>query len=586
MSKITLYYGVRLYSNRIINEDLTKATATYSFSDINFIQGDGINAELTLNNVPTDDSPSYLTVDEKQCWYVISCYKQNAKQVTLQLRRDFLSEKWDLLRNSPFLCEKASTIPDQVSDAKYKKTMNLSQVKRQEVLLSDYDFMRGYVVIYYAKDFITKDRYGTEIYEADDTVSAKWPGSDPGHTVDSAYDIIAIPVGRYSFTDSVTHIEVDCEPEEAFMVAAAISTGLGSACYDVQYIPYITADPVDGDYKETDDNINHIGVATFKTTKKNMAMLYLKHSVGYRQKAIGSIGLTAKDSNLDWRIYNEETYVRLVSPNQSSMFELNPVRNGGIRLFYIYISLKPYQPFFYVQPDFGGLYGADFDDGRGLILAGDFSLTQVSDAWTNYQISNKNYQLSFDRGIQSLDLKNSISMKQADWNIAGTSVNAVAGTAAGALSGFMAGGPAGAVVGGIASAAGGAANIVQSAQQKQWTQQLNDDARSAAIDQFQYQLGNIQALPNTLTKVSAVTQIFKVYPVVEIYRCTEQEEDNLRYAARYNGLDINMICPLKSFESGYVQGSILQFDHALNINQQQALAINEALQNGRYIKEV
>ena len=53
-----------------------------------------------------------------------------------------------------------------------------------------------------------------------------------------------------------------------------------------------------------------------------------------------------------------------------------------------------------------GLSAGDFNDQRGLICGGDFSLPNVSDAWADYQMQNKNYQNIFDREVQSMEISN------------------------------------------------------------------------------------------------------------------------------------------------------------------------------------
>ena len=52
---------------------------------------------------------------------------------------------------------------------------------------------------------------------------------------------------------------------------------------------------------------------------------------------------------------------------------------------------QPYQPYIHLNPNFGSLYGEDFNDARGLILGGDFSIATLSNEWKNYETQNKNY---------------------------------------------------------------------------------------------------------------------------------------------------------------------------------------------------
>lgn len=609
MATVTLYYGVGLYSNRIIDENISKAETAKSFKNINFIQGNGIDTTLTLNEPPSvSESPSYLTVDYEdktnlQLWFVVSCYKQNARQITLTLRRDFLTEYWEQLRELPFLCDRASTIPDSCKDAQYKKTMNLSQIKKKEILLKrfgDPDGMKGWFVFYLAKpsNIEQDDPLSTKIITgATDAVNTiTFPKAfSVSLTSDSAYGVFAIPVGGpVTLIRKSGNLSSNMDIGMVYEIATAMETVLGNNLYDIQYIPYIpsiTFREWSGTAIIT-SNGQEVGFGTMLATTRGTIRLQYAENKGLSDL---KDEFDSQKTYLDRRKYEEKHMFRLSSPNYQSSFEFSLVKNGNtFPTFSADIALKPYTPYIYVYPSFSNLYGSSFHDGRGLILSGDFSIDRIDSAWTNYQLSNKNYESAFNRQIQSMDLKNSISMKEANWNIANSYVGAFTGTASGAAAGAMAGtmvAPGigtvvGAIAGGASSLAGGVADIAQSHAQKAYTRELNDDARDNAIQQFQYQIGNIQALPNTLTKVSAINPNYKVYPILEVYECTEQESTNLDNAIRYNGIDINIICKLSDFSSGYVQGSILYFPPDLHLNQEQALTINEALQNGRYIKEV
>ena len=137
------------------------------------------------------------------------------------------------------------------------------------------------------------------------------------------------------------------------------------------------------------------------------------------------------------KIKSQTELVRLVSPNYASFFDINVQYNKGINYFNIDCFYKPYQPYIHVNPDFNGLYGKAFDDVRGLICGGDFSITLTNDAWSTYQLNNKNYQAIFDRNMQSLELNNSVQK-----------MNDIATTFAGTLQGAAAGGGSGGAFGG------------------------------------------------------------------------------------------------------------------------------------------
>lgn len=99
-------------------------------------------------------------------------------------------------------------------------------------------------------------------------------------------------------------------------------------------------------------------------------------------------------------------------------------------------------------------------------------------------------------------------------------------------------GPVGAIVGGVAGGVlgvtGGVADIL-----------LNETLRAEALDykrdMFGYQLGNIQALPQTISKVSALNNNNKLFPVLEYYTCTQKERIAFVNKIAWNGMAIGVI---------------------------------------------
>lgn len=830
MNKITLYYGTsRLYSNRIVLADLSN-DKSLTLDNVNFIQADGINTFFTFNfdsttmSAYSDISPSYAIVDDTQCWYVISCNKQRQGQITLNLRRDFLSEKWDILKTAPFICNKSATIPSSIEEAKYQKTTNLSQVKQAEYLIKDNDSREGYIVGYVAKapanadstnyffnqsqsedeegvkvndgykitsnnqnayaievagisnweyynkvlvyitsttklnisiqskdDPVYKDYqasannyyaitnkpnatykvYDTEAEAANwyddfktalnntfiyalntlhdsrtveqiatetildyngklihDTSSGnvykislikeqyalsltdnktklskelydyfkeqfngagnidKFPGdinyttyeialiqqdettystqignenNDYTKCLDTPYDIFVMPLKGSFVVDYGTNgtYNTTIKKNKVLDIVKKIQSTLTNAIlYDIQWLPYIPLDiPSNITINSTGEKEQFYPIITYTGSGADIEIKSIDGIMMWLETSQGQISLNTPlninilnpnleqstlpipsygetpaiyidNDNLEQRIFNEEKLFRIVSPNYSSQFEFSPVKNNGLKGFVVDIALKPYTPYIYISPLFDNLYGSNFRDGRGLILSGDFSLDQVNDQWQTYKLNNKNYELIFNRQIQSMELSNTYQNRLAGQSILQNTLNAVAGTAQGAFSGFIAGGTVGAAVGAVASGAAGIADIAVNASNLQYERALRNDQVQKAKDLYEYNLGNIQALPATLTKVSALNPDFKVYPLIEQYSCTATEDNHLRQAIKYNGIDINLACELQDFTSGYISGSIVQFPSELNISEEQARAINFELQSGVYYKEV
>lgn len=257
------------------------------------------------------------------------------------------------------------------------------------------------------------------------------------------------------------------------------------------------------------------------------------------------------------KVDNETRFCRLTAPNYSASYDFSIAKNQGVSSFRVTCTYRPYQPHVQVMPEWSGIYGQYFRDARGLICGGDFSIDIVNDAWTEYQINNKNYQLIFDRQIQSMDIQHDVQRMNERFS-AITSVFSAA--AAGSITG-AAGGPAGMATGGLAA---GLLSTVGAALDIKNNEKLRTDQRSAAFDMFNYNLGNIQARPTTITKLSALAGNNKIFPFYEIYSATSREVSALEQQLLWSGMTVNTIGYLKDFigpsGSGYnfVRGRIIR----------------------------
>ena len=283
---------------------------------------------------------------------------------------------------------------------------------------------------------------------------------------------------------------------------------------------------------------------------------------------------------IDMKIENETSFCRLCSPNYASSFDFSLAKNDGIDYINVDCNYKPFMPYIHLNPNFKYLYGQDFDDPRGLICGGDFSLTSTEDKWRTYQLQNKNYQLAFDRQIESVDLRNSIAKKQDIFNaISGTLTGAAAGAIGGGLSPLGAAGAiAGGTLGGTASAIGGIMDVA-------YNEQLRTDARDLTIDQFNYALGNIQALPYTLNKVAAFNKNNKIFPILEYYSCTDEEKEALKNKLKYNGMTVMVLGKIKDYLLGhelqYIKGQVIRIEDLAD-DFHTANAIADELYKGGY----
>jgi hypothetical protein len=144
--------------------------------------------------------------------------------------------------------------------------------------------------------------------------------------------------------------------------------------------------------------------------------------------------------------------------------------------------------------------------------------------------------------------------------------------------GGMAGGVWGAVAGVAASTIGGAADVAMN-------ERMRQEALDYTKDQFGAQLGNIRALPYSLTKVSAYNANNKIFPFLEYYTCSDVEKQAFRNKLKYNGMTVGRIGRIVDFQQTnptYIKGKLIRCEtiaddtHVLN-------AIAEELNKGVFI---
>lgn len=381
---------------------------------------------------------------------------------------------------------------------------------------------------------------------------------------DAPYDMFCIPYGEINIGTGKSSQFV------ALKVAQKIAEQLGSNLYDMQLLPYCPYPQVivngEINLSTITENIDYNLITTSEENPEiKSIILWCKFSNG---RVIVPFNYFVRDVKLE----NECDTWRIVSPNYQGIFEFSASKNNGIEFFQIDYTYRPYNPYIHVAPNWGGLYGANYNDARGLICGGDFSVAIISDAFRQYEINNKNYQNIFDRQIKNLDV-------QRRYQIVNETANAITGTAQGAVLGGVAGGVGGAIAGGVASAIGGAVDIGIS-------QALYKENKSYQTDLFNYNLQNVRALPDSLSKISSITYNNKLYPFVEYYTCTEEEKDALRLKLKYNGMTVMKIDKIKNYiypgEQNFLQGQIIRIEN-LNEEDHVARMIYEEIKKGVFL---
>ena len=381
------------------------------------------------------------------------------------------------------------------------------------------------------------------------------------HLEDQPFDMFCIP---YSDTLPIYKNGTklfNANKSLAVGVATAIGANAGSATvYDVQLLPYC---PISVIQQDEAIDIGNYKVDYITQNDANVGVVLWATSSSFTVNINKTIEVT------DYKLTNECDMYRLVSPNYNGQFEFNPAKNNGVTGFTASCTYKPYNPYIKVAPIFNRLYGQDFKDARGLICQGDFSLPQVSNAWANYQLSNKNYEAIFNREITNMEINNKYQNIQ-------TLVGGAAGAGSGAIAGAALGGVAGAIAGGLTSLIGAGADY---AIQKT----LQNEALDYKKDMFGYQLGNIKAMPSSLSKTSAINADNKIFPIIEYYTCTEQEKQALKDKIKYNGMTVGRIGKIASYiqpDYSYIKAQLIRLDgitHDTNYLNEIANEINKGV---------
>lgn len=408
-------------------------------------------------------------------------------------------------------------------------------------------------------------------------------------TDSSAYDIIAFPAHEVKLgisSDTTNRIKANA-------LAGYFASLPQDVVYDIQLLPF---SPINDKYLTTRQNgigrvrtdlmvINVDDVQNTDTTTGYLQVFFVRNAQCYHRlqcelrEGASPYFITKKKGGYK-RVALCDMW-RLNSPNMASTFEFNAAEMDGWGSFYAEMEFKPATPYVQVYMDFKRLYGTRFQDMRGLICSGEFSLSRTSSEWNEYVLRNKNYQLQFNREIDNLSLTQSVERKQqiANAMIGGLSSTVQAGVSAGMATGNP-------IVGVAAGAVMAGANVAGAALDVKWSEQLRQEAQNFKKDMFNLSMENIKAVPATLTNVSPRTPRNNGFVTIEYYTCSEEEVDTLLNYIRWYGMSVEAVGRVQDWlEQGvetFVSATILRYDgiedsHYVN-------ALNEELERGFYIR--
>lgn len=505
---------------------------------------DGVDTTFTTN-VGITAIPDYAIVCEGinvlQRWFVMEAKRLQGQQYRLTLRRDLIVDNYDeILNNTDTYVERGWC--DVSNPAIYnQEPLTFNQIKNKQRSMFD-KTLCPWIVMYltpnktidgketafpdgtalsFTDEFDSTKKFNVQYkYRAPDAVNEndtiiKLP--------DAPYAMMTLPYATKDYYNGETKLGTITR-EQALQIAQATSRKYNSGGWlmDIQLLPFCPCIEV----LRTDGNIDlSKAVANARVYYDDVSSESLVNKIGgviccrkstFQANIYDATGALFKVHVFDIKIENQTTKYRLVSPNGNGGFEFSPAKmtyaDDTDIGFLARCTYMPHQPYIRVFPQFARMYGGDYNDYRGLICGGDFSLPQISDSWAAYQIQNKNYQAMFNRQIESMDLQHRVGTAQ---DITG----AIAGTMQGVAGGALIGGQVGAITGGVVSGIGGVADIATNSI-------LRADQREAAIQQHNWQLQNIQALPYSVTKVNNFNVDSNYVPYLEVYVCEDTETDN------------------------------------------------------------
>ena len=406
--------------------------------------------------------------------------------------------------------------------------------------------------------------------------------ADHPHTNNATYDVFCIPycpgkkLALYNASGSEEAFSMSSE--STLTLASEIAIQMGASLYDLQILPYC---PILSFIKGAPtSNLKLVLPDPKYYTKSKKGETVLTEGIFWVPDitVVNTIDYKVRvpKDPIDAKVFNECTKYRLCAPNGNGAFDFSPLLNEGVSKFNVFMTLKPYQPFIRIAPDFGGLYGQEFKDYRGLILSGDYSVPRNNDAWVQYIQANKNYLLTFNRQIQNMEFNQHLARNEAFFNMLAGSISAAS---TGAILGSTlgpAGMAAGAGIAGTVSHGAGLADAV--IMNKKFAEET-----SMTRDNFMYSTGNIAARPDTIASVGSFTNSNKLVPYIEIYDCTDVERTAFRDFLRYNGMTVGRIGTVYEFagNSNFVKGSILKMP-LVKSDSHAADAIYSELMRGGY----
>lgn len=368
--------------------------------------------------------------------------------------------------------------------------------------------------------------------------------ADHPHTNNATYDVFCLPYcpGKQLALYNASGLQeaFSMSSESTLTLASEIAIQMGASLYDLQILPYCPIPSFIKGVPTTEPKLSLPDPKYYTQSKKGDATLTegIFWVPDITVEATLTHSIQVPTDPIEAKVFNECTKYRLCAPNGNGAFDFSPLLNEGVSKFNMFMTLKPYQPFIRIAPDFGGLYGEEFKDYRGLILSGDYSVPHNNNAWIQYIQNNKNYLLAFNRQIQNMEFNQQMARIEGGSTLVTGGIQAAGtGAALGSVGGSVGMG-VGAGIAGAASLGAGLTDMLL--MNRKFAEQA-----SMTRDNFMYSTGNIAARPDTIASVGSFTNSNKLVPYIEVYDCTDIEKDAFREFLKYNGMSFNRISTIQ-----------------------------------------
>ena len=418
---------------------------------------------------------------------------------------------------------------------------------------------------------------------------------------DGTFNVITFPAGNAMTATSSGDFIMSNDIAEKFI--SSLIHEYGSSIYDIQLLPYCpiirAMDAWEDDYEmpvflgyksDPSQHVENKEIYEYHPTGASsysscLLFYYIKDTTfTFNINQALALQDYSSDDSINIKVNNECDLYRLCSPNYNGQFEFSVAKNNGVSYFNVDVTLRPFNPYIHINPNFKNIYGSDFDDSRGLICQGDFSIPMLTDKFVEYELQNKNYLNIFNRQIENMDFNFSMQKTEALVNMIAGSVT---GTATGATAGAVAGGGIpGAIAGGIV---GGTTSLVGGIMDYQLMGKKYAEQKDYTIDNFNYQLGNIKALPYSISKVTPYTANNKIWPFVERYSATNEEVLMLINRLTYSSFTVETISTIQEHinarplnSTRFVQGTFIRIE-GVNASNHEVEVLAQEFEKGVYI---